>query len=155
MKASKSIDFVLRYYNNIKRAVNEKRLDPNTPHSGGGGHARISDPTAIKAIRNTEELAAVEVFFGAAVNGKTESMTLHRPESWLRVIDLAKAHFAGQVHWSIITMKYNENLSREEIVKRLNIGRTLYHVALNDVFVFAEGVAAGLKLVPAGMPRRA
>lgn len=48
----------------------------------------------------------------------------------------------------MIKLKYNESLLRNDIVEIMGISQATYYVMLSDIFTYAEGLAAGLKLIP-------
>ena len=81
------VEFVLRNETEIRRTVNERRAELSANgHSGGGstGHAFVSDPTAIQAIKAVEPLKAVTLNSG---------YTVHSPEKWLDIVTLMYSHY--------------------------------------------------------------
>lgn len=152
MQVAKIIEFCFAHRAAIEKAIREKRMDPAVPKTGGAaGNAQRSDPTCQKALRNIAEVSCVEIPYGASVNGRQDVFTLRRPERWLRVVDLTFEHYRGKLEANLITAKYVQCKSREEVCAELCIGKSLYHVMQNDIFCFATGAAAGLGLV---VPRR-
>lgn len=149
MQVAKIVAFCFEHYYDIVKAVQEKRLDPATPKTGGGdGNSRRSDPTAMLGIRNVSEIDCVVVEYGAAIGGRRDTFTLRHPERWLKVVNFTREYYGGQIQWQLIELRYQQGLTRDEILAELNIGRSLYHVLCNDVFCFATGVAMGIGLVP-------
>lgn len=141
------IEFCFRHEPAIIKAVEEKRLDARIV-AGGGGHSRISDPTAQKAIANLSDVARVDVEYGAFVNGRRNTMTIRRPLQWLKVAHWVKDYYAGRQQGELIRLKYHESRSREDIVDVMHISQATYYVMLADIFAFAAGLAVGLGLKP-------
>ena len=149
MSAESKFKFCLGHYDDVVQAIEEKRLDPNVPKQGGNGSGkcRISDPTAMLAIRNTMEVDFVDIPYGPVVNGYRETFHLERPQSWLRVVESTKRTFRGQIQWDLVFLRYAEQKEIADIVEALHISPALYHTILNNVLSFAKGVATGLGLV--------
>lgn len=150
MSPREKIYLVLTYTKNIEDAILEKRLDPNRPKSGSGnGHCRVSDPTAMQAIFNSQELDCVLVYYGTEINGKRKSFTLERPESWVDVAKATRGNYAGTIQYNLMEMYFNDvELTRKEICHELQIGATYYNSMLNDIFCFARAFAMGRGLIP-------
>ena len=82
------IEFILCHAEDIRICVKQKREDDNGQgHTGGGttGHMRVSDPTALKAIRAVEPLAYIHCPYGPAINNKRDERYIPKPEKWLLV----------------------------------------------------------------------
>lgn len=146
MNTKDIIEFCFRYEKEIMHAVYERRHDAGSGKTGGSGsgHCFTSDTTAITAIKNIEELPSVVVEYGAALNGKREMFTLRHPERWLKVVSWTKEHYSKNKQGDLIKMKYAESRGRREICDTIGIGTSIYHVMLNDILSFAEGVAIGI-----------
>lgn len=141
------IEFCFRHESAIVKAVEEKRLDASVV-TGGGGHSRISDPTAQKAITNLSDVPRVDVEYGASVNGRRNTLTIRRPLQWLKVAHWVKDYYTGRQQGELIRLKYNESCTKEDIVERMHISQATYYVMLADIFAFAAGLAVGLGLKP-------
>lgn len=150
MNSRQIVEFCFRHEECIRRAIAEKRADSGVT-TGGGGHCKMSDPTAMKAINNMADVACVEVEYGAACDGRRNIMPLKKPLQWLKVAAWTKQYYAGKAQGELIRLKYNESLLRDDICRQLKISAASYYTMLNDIFVFAAGVARGLGL---GVPRR-
>jgi len=149
MDIKELIEFCFKYEANIRRAIYEKRNDSCAPHTGGSaGHCRISDITANAAIKNAMPLASVIVEYGMFFNGKRETLTLRKPEGWLKVVEWTKQQYKEGLKGEILKARYVACESRKETVERLNISPQLYSVLLTDIMTFAKGVAVGLGLLP-------
>lgn len=144
----KIVEFCLRHEECIRRAIVEKRLDSGKPPStGGGGHCKISDPTAMQAINNMEKIACVEVEYGPMVAGHRRIMPLKKPMEWLKVAKWVQDYYRGKPQGDIIRMIYKESADREDVCNALNISKATYYVALNDIFTYAAGLARGLNII--------
>ena len=143
------IEFCLIHEEEIKQAVFERRNDAGSGKSGGNGsgHCLVSDTTANTAIRRVEEVPCVIVEYGTALNGRRDSLTLRHPERWLKVTAWTKEHYMGNKQGDLIRMKYCNGMTRGEICKAIGVGTSIYHVMLNDIFAFAEGIATGIGVV--------
>jgi len=133
--------FCFKHYNDIKKAIYEKRMDPGTQKQGEGGHSFISDPTAQKAMRNADELDTVTVNYGVR-----DSQVVRRPESWLKVVERTRLYYGSNIQGRMIAMTYDENVSWREVCKELKMRRATYYTLMNDVVNLATGVALGLGL---------
>lgn len=138
------IVFVMTYTQEIREAIYRERNDPNIPKVGGGGHCRISDPTAMKAIRNACELEVVDVYYGPIVNGKQQKKKVKYPEAWVDVANSVREQYGDSLQGTII-QRYFQPVrdTRKEICKDLRIGTTYYNMMLKEIFCFAYGYAKG------------
>lgn len=144
MQTESMVKFCLTYQDEIKAAINAKRLDPGTQKQGGAGHCHISDPTAVRAMRNCAEVQCVLVYYGPFLNGRQESRTVRWPERWLRVVDCVERHYAGQVQADIIDLRFRKGLDHNDIWKNVRVGRTTYFQLYNGIFLYAEGAVEAL-----------
>ena len=151
MNNKELIEFVFYHEKEIKQAVFEKREDGCLPKTGGGGsgHCRVSDPTAQNAIRRVMEVPSVLIEYGASVVGKRNTVTLRRPEKWLKLAAEVRNYFNGTNSGLLLKMRYTDNLTRQEICKELNISTNYYNAMRCNVIRFAEGYAAGIGLINA------
>lgn len=144
----KIVEFCLRHEDCIRRAIAEKRLDSGKSNTtGGGGHCKISDPTAMQAINNAASITCVEVEYGPAVAGQRRIMPLKKPMEWLKVTRWVQDYYNGKPQGEILRMLYKESQLRDDICKALKISTATYYVALNDVFTYAAGLARGLNII--------
>ena len=51
INVKRMIEFCWQHEEDVRRAIADKRLDNGGVVAGGGGHCRVSDPTAQKAIQ--------------------------------------------------------------------------------------------------------
>jgi hypothetical protein len=91
----KYIEKIFYNYDKIKQAVYEARNDYHTFKTGGNGsgHAFVSDPTSIAAIREAMELHRVVIYMGK----HQDTMIVVHPEKWLKVVDYTYEHFKGKI----------------------------------------------------------
>ena len=98
INVKRMIEFCWQHEEDVRRAIAEKRLDNGGVVTGGGGHCRVSDPTAQKAIQNVSDVPCVEVEYGAYVNDMRNVMTIKRPLQWLKAAHRTKEHYADKKH---------------------------------------------------------
>ena len=130
----------------IRQAIEDKRNDCGTVSHGGGGHCKMSDPTALKAIANISDVACVEVEYGPAINGKRNIQTLKKPLQWLKVARWTKDYYAGKPQGELIDLKYKQSKLRNEICYILGVSQARYYTMLSDIFTYASGLARGMGL---------
>ena len=133
----RQIDFVFFAEKEIRAAVIDARNRPSGGTTGGSnGHAFISDPTAMTAMRNTAELKSIVL--------RSERKVSY-PERWLAVIErtycacddikkqVAKRHYQGE-HYG-------------RTCRELAITQSTYSYLLNDVRHFAVMCAIQMGLI--------
>lgn len=149
MGARSFIEWCFENEKDIELAVVETKLKSCKQKVGGvpSNHAFVSDPTAITAIRNVQELKSVVVELRTRLNGRPETMVLRFPERWLSVVRQTKSFYAGKVQGDIISLKYTENFSVAEICKKLGIKRSSFFLFRSEILVVAEAIAFGLGLI--------
>ena len=141
MHIQDNIEFALTYYNEIDRAVLEKRLDPNVPKTGGGssGHSRVSDPTCQKALQNVCEVEKVVVYYGC-----NNHRTVTYPERWVDVARATRSWYSNKIQGKIINRRFKDIPDRRaDVCEELGIGTSYYSSMLKDIFTFATAYAAG------------
>lgn len=144
----KDVEFVFFHEQQLREGIAEKRLEVGGRTGGSGsGHCSISDPTAISAIRNADELACIYVEYGPDTGCGRNRMKVKTPERWLKVIAWTKEYYREPhrtEQGKLLDMHFRQCLSREEACEKLNIGYGKYHAMLNDMLAFAAGMAVGL-----------
>lgn len=141
--AEETIEFVLSHFTAIRIAVNEQRLEScgNGGHTGGNGtgHMRVSDPTAIQAIRAISALPYVEIPFGPIVAGRRETWELKRPEKWLSVVEAVSDYYLHNERMkAFYESRYINNDDWHRTCKKLNLTRASYYAMRADVLHMAE-----------------
>lgn len=148
MVDKKDVEFVFSNERKIREAIEEKRTESGGRTGGGNsGHCSISDPTAISAIRNVDEINCVYIEYGPDTGCGKNRKRIKYPERWLKVIAWTKEYYnePQRVEQSqLFDMHFRQYLSREEACEKLNIGYGKYHTMLNDILAFAAGMAVGL-----------
>ena len=140
------IEFVFMYADEIKTAVHEKRNDPKGTQSGGNGsgHSRISDPTAMQALRAVDGVASVVVFFGPRIGTSQESLVLRNPEKWLQVVANTKKLFQGKPQLELIHRRFERGEHWKNICNDMHISKGAYYAMSADITHAAELFAVGL-----------
>ena len=157
------IEFVLRNAPIIKKCIAVKKLEMENGggHTGGGasGHSRISDPTALQAIRSVEPVQFIHCPFGAAINGKRDTQYIKYPEKWLRVEEITRTFYTkdrdeddlkGNMVREIYTRRYLQGEYGEKwniTCDKLKISHGIYYSVVRDVVRFAALYAAGLGII--------
>lgn len=156
MRYADDIEFILINIEAIKKAVIESRVSGNrTGHTGGNGsgHSRVSDPTAIKAIRNISEVPVITISYGPYIAGCRECKTIKHPELWIKVAESVIHYYLknARMH-DFFHRRYQLKEDWEKTCKELNMGRGAYYAMKADVLHMAElyAVHYGL-LVPASI----
>lgn len=142
------IEFVLTHTDEIKIAITDQRIDAQKGSTGGGtGHSKISDPTALRAIKNITESPVVYVQHGPIIAGKMDAVKIKRPERWLKVEKQTREYYLGNERMSdFYKLRYIKQLERRQVWERLCIKKGLYYAMASDVTRFAMmcAVASGL-----------
>lgn len=147
MNVKEKIEFCWQHEQCIMQAVYAKRNDCGTTSKGGGGHCKMSDPTALKAIANVSDVACVEVEYGPSINGRRSIMTLKHPLQWLKAATWTKNYYKGKPQGELIELKYKQSMLRNEICSKLGVSQATYYTMLSDIFTYASGLACGMGLI--------
>ena len=132
--AIRRIEWVFRREKAIRQAVYEKRMDRGGFTGGdGNGHCRISDPTALQAIRNVIELETIIIDDGGRIM---------YPEKWLRVIDKMREWCKEDtINAEIFRRRYEDEEAYYRTSMELHITGALYYQRLlkirNQAKIFA------------------
>ena len=161
-QAEDTIEFCLTYKPQIEAAVLEAKMGTGGGgHTGGmgSGHCRVSDPTAIKAIRLLSPVATVDVFFGPYVAGVRERQHLRHPEKWLAVASAVEQRFltGSDKAADFYRSRYRDRDLWKRTCTELHITHGVYYSLRKDVIQYAalyavkyglvEPTLYGLKLV--------
>lgn len=161
-QAEDTIEFCLTYRAQIEAAVLEAKMGAGgAGHTGGmgSGHCRVSDPTAIKAIRLLSPVAAVDVLFGPYVAGARERQHLRHPEKWLAVANAVEQRFltGGDKAADFYRSRYRDRDLWKRTCTELHITHGVYYSLRKEVIQYAalyavkyglvEPTLYGLKLV--------
>ena len=165
-----TIEFCLTHENEIRLALEEKKDGANRGGVTGGngsGHMRISDPTAIQALRRVAEIVWIDVPYGpyygtAPVCDKETGIygpdrrwqntyRLRYPEKWLRVVAAIKKRYmepGNRLH-NFFVRRYVENEAWQKTCKETGISRGTYYVMRAEIHRAAEVYAVGCGAVKA------
>lgn len=161
-QAEDTIEFCLTYRAQIEAAVLEAKMGAGgAGHTGGmgSGHCRVSDPTAIKAIRLLSPVAAVDVPFGPYVAGARERQHLRHPEKWLEVVSAVEQRFltGSDKAADFYRSRYRDRDLWKRTCTELHITHGIYYSLRKEVIQYAalyavkyglaEPTLYGLKLV--------
>lgn len=161
-QAEEVIEFCLTYKPQIEAAVLEAKMGAGgAGHTGGmgSGHCRVSDPTAIKAIRLLSPVAAVDVPFGPYVAGTRERQHLRHPEKWLAVANAVEQRFLTESDKAadFYRSRYRDRDIWKRTCTELHITHGVYYSLRKEVIQYAalyavkyglvEPTLYGLKLV--------
>lgn len=141
-EAVKKVKFCLTRMREIEKAIVEARLEQESNQNASHGmprSGRIGDPTARKAIRQTEPLRGIFLSDGTYIE---------QPENWLIVYQEALRFFTYREARQVLQMRFIEKKSVERSV--LDIGclsrKTLFAIQ-DQIIYFSLGVAEGLGLL--------
>ena len=139
--SKEQLEFIFYYFENVEKAVREKKLDPATPKNLGG-HSRISDPTAQKALKECEPLAKVYVEYGCATNNKRDGKVVLNPELWLKVVVDTKTFYRRTIKGELIRRRYEMHENRNETCKALQMNVRRYHYLVDEIINKALSLGA-------------
>lgn len=132
----RKIEFIFYKESMIKRAIKEARKPTSAGHTGGGGHAVVSDPTAIQGIKAAEELKKVVLDDGSIIA---------MPERWVQVINATYAHL-DELERRVIRMRY-DGFPADRIESEMGISRDTYYAILKEMYQYAIAAACQVGIV--------
>ncbi len=151
-QAEETIEFCLTYKPQIEAAVLEAKMGTGGGgHTGGlgSGHCRVSDPTAIKAIRLLSPVAAVDVPFGPFIAGAREMVHLRHPEKWLAVVSAVEQRFltgTGKAA-DFYKSRYQDRDLWKRTCTDMHITHGIYYAMRKEVIYYAALFAVKMGLV--------
>jgi hypothetical protein len=109
----------------IMTAVAAVRLDNGGGHTGGSasGHAQISDPTALAAVRCAERLQKIVID-----SGKDAGEIVENPEEWINVFKIVLDNFDGSMTGKVIRRRFWKQEPWTASCNALSISKTKYYV---------------------------
>lgn len=139
----RKIDWIFFNEREIRCAVIEAR-EAHGGHTGGGtsGHACISDPTAIEAIRNVTELKHVTV-----IDKSGRQSILEHPEEWLDVIERTRRWAESSMIMREILRRRYSNEPYTKTCAELAIEQSSYSRALKEIRTQAAYYACYARLI--------
>ncbi|MCI1822037.1 hypothetical protein [Megasphaera sueciensis] len=134
-----TVQFIFYHKQVLKRAVREAREESLSMvgHTGGsGGHAFVSDSTAVQGIKLATKLKYVTLRDGIVIDN---------PGKWIRVID-STYDSLDDIERRAVKMRYEGSYWRR-ICDKLNMGRTMYYKILEKADNHAIEIAIDLGLI--------
>ena len=149
---SETIEFVLWYEREIYIALADKgegNRQGGTTGGNGSGHMKVSDPTAVQALRNLQEINVLDVPYGAAIGLNKrwqETYRLRNPLKWLQVGKALKQHYLSDTNslHEFFERRYIKKEDWKQTCKELHISKDIYYVMRADVIRAGEVYAAGM-----------
>ena len=161
---SETLEFVLWYEREIYMALADKRegnRQGGTTGGNGSGHVKVSDPTAIQAIRNVTQINVLDVPYGRlygkppVFNEKTgmyardtrwqETYRLRNPVKWLQVGKALKQRYLSDTNdlHNFFERRYIKKEDWKKTCEELHISRGMYYAMKAEVIRAGEVYAAG------------
>lgn len=109
--------------------------------TGGGGHAFVSDPTAIVAIKNATPIRSIKLDMGVY------EMTVFHPEAWLAVIAETYRLYDGQLAGKAMRERYEGDKSPDVIWGLMGINKPCYYRWREEFLTDATILATKKKLI--------
>lgn len=138
MLSTEQIEIFFYNYEEIRLAVADKRGGETVERVGIS--YTLSNPTEINAIKNMTEINYVVI-----EDKKLLERKIYRPERVLTLVEEVWKNYSGEKK-EILHLKYDKEESRREICEKLGISFKKYNAILNEVFAFAKGIGAILKV---------
>ena len=149
---SETIEFCLWHEKDIRLAILDAKYSRGRGGVTGGngtGHMRVSDPTAVQAIRAVQKLNMLDVPYGTVIgiNKRWQNTyRLHNPEKWLLVTAFLKRRYLSdtenQLH-DFFERRYIKKEDRDKTIKDLKITYGRYYAMRAEVIRAGEVYAAG------------
>ncbi len=147
---SDMIEFCLWYEGDIRLAILDAKNAGRGGVTGGNGtgHMRVSDPTAVQALRAVQRLNALDIPYGAAIGINKRWQNTYRlrnPEKWLLVVAFLKKHYLSDTNplHDFFERRYIKKEEWEKTCKDLKIKRSRYFTMRAEVIHAGEVYAAG------------
>ena len=146
-----TIEFCLWYESDIKLALLDAKYSARRGGVTGGngsGHMRVSDPTAVQALRAVQKINVLDVPYGTAIglNKRWQnSRRLYNPARWLLVVSFLKKRYLSEDNplRDFFEQRYIKKEEWQKTCKDLKIKRSRYFVMRADVIRAGEIYAAG------------
>ena len=140
----KALESKFLYYNSIREAVKEARVEQLEGHFGvtGGnnsGHSKISDPTAAAGIKRATPLKFVKILHDGS------ELVIYNPEAWLQIMNRTYAAFDGTTVDRAMARRY-EGAALEKIISDFHISTKTFYNWRSDFLTYAavQAVSEGL-----------
>lgn len=148
---TETIEFCLCYESDIKLALLDAKYSARRVGTTGGngtGHMRVSDPTAVQALRSLRKINSLEIPYGTAIglNKRWQNTRrLYNPERWLLVVSFLKNRYLSDDNplRDFFERRYIKKEEWQKTCDDLKIKRSRYFVMRADVIRAGEIYAAG------------
>ncbi|SDC69989.1 hypothetical protein SAMN04487864_11545 [Succiniclasticum ruminis] len=147
-----TIEFCLWYEQDIRLAILDAKNSAGRGGVTGGngtGHMRVSDPTAVQALRAVQKLNVLDVPYGTAIGINKRWQNTYRlrnPAKWLLVVAFMKRRYLldteNPLH-DFFERRYIKKEDWQKTCKDLQIKRSRYFVMRAEVIRAGEVYAAG------------
>lgn len=137
---AKKIEHYFGIEQKIKAAVQDIRHSQlygssKPEYTGGGGHAHVSDRTAIRAVELASPIRCISI-----ENGR-DTEQIRRPEDWIEVLDGTKQRFADSPIAAFMHKRYAEGQDWKQTCTDLYIERDTYYKWRDNVVTYATLLA--------------
>lgn len=148
---TETIEFCLWYESDIKLALLDAKYSARRGGTTGGngtGHMRVSDPTAVQALRSLRKINSLEIPYGTAIglNKRWQNTRrLYNPERWLLVVSFLKNRYLSDDNplRDFFERRYIKKEEWQKTCEDLGIKRSRYFVMKAEVIRAGEVYAAG------------
>ena len=155
---SETIEFVLWYERDILMAIADVRSSNRrggTTGGNGSGHMKVSDPTAVQALRNLQDINVLDVPHGPAIGINKRWQTTYRlrnPLKWLQVGNALKQRYLSDTNnlHDFFNRRYIKKEDWKKTCEELHISRSMYYAMKAEVIRAGEVYAAGMGAAPVG-----
>ncbi len=146
-----TIEFCLWYEQDIRLAILDAKYCAGRGGVTGGngtGHMRVSDPTAVQALRAVQEINVLDVPYGTpiGINKRWQNTyRLRNPAKWLLVVEYLKRRYLSDdcSLKDFFERRYIKKEHWKDTCKALNISRAIYYAMKADIIRAGEVYAAG------------
>jgi len=149
---SETIEFCLWYEKDIRLAIQDARESARRGGVTGGngsGHMRVSDPTAVQALRAVQKINVLDIPYGMpyGINKRwQETYRLRNPLRWLLVVGFLKKRYISDTKnplHDFFERRYVKREDWQKTCKDLGITRSRYFIMKAEVIRAGEVYAAG------------
>lgn len=125
-------------YQKIKEAIADTRALQDTKGgvTGGGGHSRVSDPTAASAIRHLSLLHSVNIGIGLW------DAKVYDPEKWVKIMDYCFAVYKNTLTGNLVERRYIKNEPPELTMRVMGISSKSTYYSWRDDFATMAAMLA-------------
>lgn len=140
-KTLKSVENKFFNYQKIKDAIIDARAEQDSKGGftgGNNGHSRVSDPTAIAALKHVTPLHYVTIKDGLW------EIKVYDPEKWITIIDYCFGVYGSTLTGQLVTRRYLKAESPEVTMGEMGISsKNTYYAWRDDFATLAVMLAVG------------